>query len=57
MRLERNAKRKLGIGKVVQLGRDLGLGKKIGSRNTWEGSTTDADGGVCGSSRRVLGAE
>ena len=45
--MERNAKRKLGIGKMVQVGRDLGLGEEIRNRNTWEGSTMDEAGGVC----------
>lgn len=57
MRSERNAKRKLCTGKMVQVGRDLGLGKKIGIRNTWEGCTMDEVGGVGGSHGRVFGAE
>lgn len=57
MRSERNAKRKLCTGKMVQVGRDSGLGEKIGSRNTWEGCTMDEVGGVGGSHGRVFGAE
>lgn len=40
-RLERNAKRDLGTGRGLQVIMDSGLGDKIGSRKTLEGSKMD----------------